>query len=48
MKYFILSTLAAGLLTVSLTSSFAAPSDHNLKTSKGVMNFFAEQGNKGN
>jgi hypothetical protein len=48
MKRFILATIAVGMLTASLSSAFAAPSDIKLNTSKGVTKFFEDQGSRGN
>ena len=48
MKHFILTTIAVGMLTASLSSAFAAPSDFKLNSSKGVAKFFEDQGARGN
>ncbi len=42
MKRFIISTFVVGLLSFSLSPAFAAPSDHDLKTNKGVTKLFEE------
>jgi hypothetical protein len=42
MKRFITATFIAALLSYSLTPALAAPSDHDLKTSKGVTKLFEE------
>jgi hypothetical protein len=42
MKRFIISTFIIGLLSLSFSPAFAAPSDHDLKTSKGVTKLFEE------
>jgi hypothetical protein len=42
MKRFIISTFIVGFLNLSSGSVFAAPSDHDLKTSKGVTKLFDE------
>jgi hypothetical protein len=42
MKHFVIATFIVGLLSFSLTPVFAAPSDHDLKTTKGVTNLHEE------
>jgi hypothetical protein len=43
MKRFIISTtFIVGLLSYSLSPALAAPSDHDLKTNKGVTKLFEE------
>jgi hypothetical protein len=46
MKHCIASAIAAVLFALTLAPAFAAPSDHDLKTSEGVKAFFEEQGNR--
>jgi hypothetical protein len=46
MTRFIASTIAAVLFTLTLAPAFAAPGDHNLKTSEGIKAFWEEQGNR--
>jgi hypothetical protein len=49
MKRFIISAFIIGLLNISLSPVIAAPSDHDLKTAKGVTKLFEEsQQNSGN
>lgn len=42
MKNLIIATFIISMLSFSLTSAFAAPSDHDLKTDKGVTNLHEE------
>jgi hypothetical protein len=42
MKRFIISIFIVGLLSLSLSPAFASPSDHDLKTEKGVKGLFDE------
>jgi hypothetical protein len=42
MKRFIISTFISGLLCLSLAPAIAAPSDHDLKTTKGVTSLHDE------
>jgi hypothetical protein len=47
MKRIIISAFVAAILSISLAPAFAAPSDHDLKTSEGVKKFWEDQGNRG-